>query len=83
MTEETKENGCKCGCLEPPVCPNCGCDRDQSSDLKEKLGVDMGIIEECEVTFGCECPYCDRNFGEEFDSHSEDCKIGKFLKESA
>ena len=37
------------------------------------------IIEDCEVDFGCECPYCDRDFGEDSLQHSDDCKIKKFL----
>lgn len=46
----------------------------------EKL---RAILVECEQTFGCECPYCDRDFGEDFGSHAEGCKIGEVLREGA
>jgi hypothetical protein len=45
-------------------------------DLNEAIA----IIKDCEVTLGCECPYCDRDFGREWDQHHEDCRIGKFLQ---
>jgi hypothetical protein len=39
----------------------------------------ISILMECEVTWGCECPYCDRDFGKEWDSHADDCRLKKFL----
>jgi len=45
------------------------------------------IIEECQVQWGCECPYCDRNYGKGFDEHATEdnggrfnCRIGSFLR---
>ena len=28
------------------------------------------ILRECERTWGCECPYCDRDYGAGFDEHA-------------
>ena len=42
----------------------------------------IDIIRECEETFGCDCPYCGRDFGKEFDSHKDGCKIGDILKKN-
>lgn len=45
-----------------------------------KLTKAMEILIECEKTWGCDCPYCDRNFGDDFESHADDCKLNLFLK---
>ena len=39
----------------------------------------IAILLECEQTWGCECPYCDRDFGNDFESHADDCRLKRFL----
>ena len=39
----------------------------------------IAILRECEQEWGCECPYCDRDFGKELDSHADDCRLKRFL----
>jgi hypothetical protein len=40
------------------------------------------IITEVERVSGSDCIYCDRDHGNEFDEHSETCRIGRFMKEA-
>ena len=49
--------------------------------LKQDKAELWEMLVECESKWGCECPYCDRNFGDDFESHHDDCKIGKLLAE--
>ena len=37
------------------------------------------ILTDCLAEWGCECPYCDRDFGKEFNEHHDDCKAARFL----
>ena len=56
--------------------------RDENERLRSEkvvLAEAIAILRECEEKWGCECPYCDRNFGEDFDSHDDDCRIKRFL----
>jgi len=50
----------------------------------------VAIIRKCEEEWGCECPYCDRDYGESFIEHATEtngagfvCRIGAFLERAA
>ena len=45
----------------------------------ELLAEAVAILRECEQTWGCECPYCDRDFGNDFESHAAACRIRRFF----
>jgi hypothetical protein len=47
-----------------------------------RLAEATAIIIDCESALDSDCIYCDRDHGNEFDEHSETCRIGRFLKES-
>lgn len=38
------------------------------------------MLIDCEKKWGCECPYCDRNFGDEFESHEDGCELNVLLE---
>lgn len=45
----------------------------------ELLAEAVAILRQCEAMWGCECPYCDRDFGDDFDSHEAACRLRVFL----
>lgn len=53
---------------------------DITHDLSGRVEELEEILKECLVKWGCECPYCDRNFGRGFDGHSDSCRIKQALK---
>ena len=40
------------------------------------------VLTECLDEWGCECPYCDRDFGTGFDGHSLVCKAANLLQKT-
>lgn len=52
------------------------------SELYDLLIEAIDLLIKCEQKWGCECPYCDRNFGEEFDKHADNCKLQHFLDQT-
>jgi len=53
--------------------------RESSIPSTSFLAEAIAILQECEQKWGCECPYCDRNFGNDFESHEDDCRLKRFL----
>ena len=53
---------------------------DITHDFEARCRELEAILEDCLVKWGCECPYCDRNFGEGFDGHADKCRIKQALK---
>ena len=51
----------------------------RQSRSKALLAEAIAILHECEQKWGCECPYCDRDFGNDFESHADDCRLKRFL----
>ena len=63
---------------------------DKSIELdqeREHSAMLAAILIDCEQKWGCECPYCDRNYGDSFEEHATEdngggftCKVGAALK---
>lgn len=51
----------------------------RQSRSKALLAEAIDILRDCEQKWGCECPYCDRDFGNKFESHADDCRLKRFL----
>ena len=54
---------------------------DWANELKKERDEAINILGECLILWGCDCPYCDRNFGDDLGGHSEDCRAWKLIKE--
>jgi len=50
-------------------------------ELEEENKRLMDILFDCEQRWGCECPYCDRDFGDDLGSHHKDCLIGQIINQ--
>ena len=46
---------------------------------KQLLVEAIAIIEETLTFWGCDCPYCDRDFGKDFMHHEDKCRAKAFM----
>jgi len=60
------------------LCERCAT-RKQLQNVVEENKRLREIIFDCEQRWGCECPYCDRDFGKHFNSHADDCAVGQIV----